>query len=68
MAMPNPFVASFLYQYLVGSVIFGFGIYCGLRNGVLSLRDGPGRRALFVLCGGFLLFILGHGALAFWGK
>ena len=44
LAMPE----SFLYQYLVGGLVFAVGIYCGLRTGVFSWRDPEGRRRLFL--------------------
>jgi hypothetical protein len=59
---------SFLYQYLVGGLIFAFGIWCSLRTGTLSWTDPIGRRWLLLLVFGFLFFVALQGAFVLWGK
>ena len=59
---------SFVYQYVAEAIVFGFGIYCGIRTGVLSPSDPRGRRSLILLCAGFLALFALQGAFLIWGK
>ena len=59
---------SFVYQYVAEAIVFGFGIYCGIRSGVLSPHDRRGRRSLVLLTAGFLLIFCLQGAFLVWGK
>ncbi|MEE9127496.1 MAG: hypothetical protein V3U11_10180 [Planctomycetota bacterium] len=59
---------SFLYQYLVGGLVFAIGIYCGLRTGVFSWDDAAGRRRLVWMVLGLLFFVALQGALVWFGK
>ncbi len=59
---------SFLYQYAVESLIFGFGIYCGVRVGVLAPSHPRGTRRLCWLIAGFLGLLALQGMTLVWGK
>ncbi|MHC4512389.1 MAG: hypothetical protein ACYTGO_01505 [Planctomycetota bacterium] len=59
---------SFLYQYLVGGLVFATGIYCGLRTGVFAWVDPAGRRRLMWMVLGLLFFVVLQGALVWFGK
>ena len=59
---------SYLYQYLVGGVVFALGIYCGVRTGAFSWQDEQGRRRLLLMLLGMLLFIVLQGAFLLFGK
>ena len=59
---------SFLYQYLVGGLLFALGICCGVRTGVFSWQDEQGRRRLLLMLLGMLLFIVLQGAFLLFGK
>jgi hypothetical protein len=59
---------SFVYQYSVETLIFGFGIYCGIRTKVLAPGTAQGRRRLILLITGFLLILVLQGLTLVWGK
>ena len=59
---------SFLYQYLVGGLVFAVGIYCGLRTGVFSWHDPQGQKRLLLMALGFLFFLVLQGAFVLFGK
>lgn len=59
---------SFLYQYLVGGLVFAAGIYCGLRTGMFSWHDLEGRRRLCLMVLGLLFFAVLQGVLVWFGK
>lgn len=59
---------SFLYQYAVGGLVFAVGIYCGLRTGMFSVREPEGRRRLFLMVLGLLVFAVLQGVLVWFGK
>ncbi len=59
---------SFVYQYAVEGLIFGVGIYCGIRAGVLSPKTPNGTRRLVLLGGGMLFVFALQGAFLVWGK
>ena len=58
---------SYLYQYLVGGLVFALGIAAAWRVGELGLERGAPRRRLLILLGGFLYFALLQGILLLWG-
>ena len=59
---------SFLYQYAVETLVFGFGIFCGVRTGVLAPSNPRGTRRLLLLCAGFIAILLLQGLTLLWGK
>ncbi len=59
---------SFVYQYAVEAAVFGLGIYCGVKTGVLAPSNRLGRRRLLLLSAGFLLIFCIQGAFLVWGK
>ncbi len=54
---------SYLYQYLVGGLVFAVGIAVAWRTGQIGLRPLARRRRLLVLLGGLLFFAAVQGAL-----
>ena len=58
-------IAPFLYQYLLGGLIFAGGIYFGIRGGFLGLEAGPKRRNLILSFGGLFLLAGIQGYLQF---
>ena len=54
---------SYLYQYLMGGLVFALGIFAGVRSGQLGLNPGAPRRRLFTLLGGLAFFALLQGLL-----
>ncbi len=52
---------SFIYQYVVGGIIFVVMMLLVLRSGELSTKTSEGRRYLVLLIGGFLLYLGLHG-------
>ena len=59
-------MVSYLYQYLVGGVVFALGIAIAWRTGQVGTAPGAPRRRLVVLIGGFLLFAALQGLLLLW--
>ena len=59
---------SYLYQYLVGGLVFVIGIVVAWRAGELGLRPKRLRRRLLVLLAGFFFFALLQGILLIWGS
>ncbi len=55
----------YLYQYAVGSIVFGAGIYFGWRAGYVGLTPGPKRRNLLLSLGGLAFFATLQGYLQF---
>ena len=45
---------SFVYQYAVEAIIFGFGIWIGVKTGVLAPSNPRGPQRLSWLIAGFL--------------
>ena len=58
---------SFLYQYAVEALVFGVGIFAGIKIGVLSPSNPRGRRRLVLLTMGFLLVFALQGVFLDWG-
>lgn len=54
---------SYLYQYLVGGLVFAAGVAVGIRTGQLGLTRGTPRRRLLVLVAGLAGFALLQGLL-----
>ena len=54
---------SYLYQYLVGGLVFAVGLGVAWRSGQVGLEAGPLRRRLLALVGGLLFFAALQGAL-----
>jgi len=54
---------SYLYQYLVGGLVFALGLWVAWRNGQVGMSAGPPRRRLLALAGGLLFFAVLQGAL-----
>ena len=59
---------SFVYQYAVEALVFGIGIWAGIRIGVLAPSTPRGRRRLVLLTAGFLVIFAIQGAFLIWGK
>ena len=59
---------SFVYQYAVEALVFGIGVWAGIRTGVLSPSTPRGRRRLVLLAAGFLVVFAIQGAFLIWGK
>jgi hypothetical protein len=59
---------SFVYQYAVEALIFGIGIWAGIRTGVLAPSNPRGRRRLVLLTAGFLVVFAIQGVFLIWGK
>jgi hypothetical protein len=59
-------MSSFLYQYGVMWLVFGWGVWIGLRNGQLSLR-GEGAKRLALLVAGMIGMMTLQGLLTPWG-
>ena len=58
---------SFLYQYAVEALIFGVGIFAGIKTGVLAPSNPRGMRRLVLLSAGFLLVFAIQGVFMVWG-
>ena len=57
---------SFLYQYLVGGLVFLIGLLLVLRSGALdTARGGSARRYLWILVIGFFVFAAVHAVSVF---
>lgn len=41
---------SFAYQYVLGTLIFAFGLWAGHRHGAWSFRRGERRDAVILAC------------------
>ena len=54
---------SYLYQYLVGGLVFLIGVAVAWRTGQLGWAPGRARRRLLVLVGGLVFFAALQGAL-----
>ena len=54
---------SFLYQYLVGGLVFAAGVGFAWRTGQLGWQAGRPRRRLLVLLGGLAFFATLQGIL-----
>lgn len=54
---------SYLYQYLVGGLVFAVGLAIVWRTGQVSLASGRPRRRLAVLIAGLAFFALLQGLL-----
>lgn len=61
----RPSDISFLYQYIVGGIVFFAGLICVIRNRALDLRTNFGRRWLLVSVGVLLFYFLLQGAFQF---
>jgi len=61
----RPSDISFLYQYIVGGVVFFAALICIVRSGALDLKTHPGRRWLFISLGVLLFYLLLQGLLQF---
>ena len=59
---------SFVYQYAVEALIFGIGIWAGIRTGVLSPTTPIGRRRLILLTAGLLFVFALQGAFLLGGS
>ncbi len=59
---------SFLYQYAVETLVFGFGLFCGIRTGVLAPANPGGTRRLVLLTLGFVAILVLQGLTLLWGK
>ena len=59
----NAAMASYLYQYLVGGLVFAVGLAIVWRTGQVSLAPGRPRRRLAVLIAGLAFFALLQGLL-----
>jgi len=55
---------GFLYQYVVGSVVFVAGLVIGARQGYIGLQ-GSGLRNLLLMLGGFTFFLVLQGYLQY---
>lgn len=58
--------ASFWYQYLVGSLIFGLGMYLGHKHRAWSLKRGE-RGEMILLMSIFLGYVVVQGFFQFLG-
>jgi len=52
---------EFLYQYLVGGIIFAFGLYLCWKNGDTGFKTKKQRLNTFLLVGGFAFYLVAHG-------
>ena len=59
-------MASYLYQYIVGGMVFALGLAIAWRTGQIGWSPGRPRRRLIVLLGGFLFFVVLQGWLLLW--
>lgn len=57
---------SYVYQYLVGGLVFAGGLVAVWRIGEIGLASGRPRRRLLTLLAGFLFFALLQGMLLLW--
>lgn len=58
---------SFVYQYAIEALIFGIGIFAGIKTGVLAPSTPLGRRRLVLLTAGLLLVFALQGAFMILG-
>lgn len=58
-------IIPFAYQYALGGLIFGTGIYFGVKGGFLGFEAGPKRRNLLLSFGGLFLLAGIQGYLQF---
>ncbi len=61
-------MTAYLYQYLVGGLLFAAGLLVAARTGQIGLRPGAPARRLLLLVLGFLWFAALQGGLLFWGR
>jgi hypothetical protein len=62
--MDSP-LAIYLFEYLVLGAIFFVGLGYTIRQGDAGLKRGAPRRNLFMLVGGFLVYMAVHGFFQF---
>ena len=53
-------------QFGVGAVLCGIGVWCGIKSGVLDLKQSDGRRLLTTIVGGFLALLALACIFTFW--
>jgi hypothetical protein len=63
--MLQPSNVSFLYQYVVGGIVFFVGLICIVRSRALDLKAGSGRRWLLVSLSVLFFYLLLQGLFQF---
>ena len=58
--MENPWI-PYLYQYIVGGLLFAFGILVPVAKGVLGYKKQEDRWTLRILILGFVVYAAIHG-------
>ena len=53
-------------EFGIGAILFGIGIWCGIRSKYLDLNHPEDKRLLWILIGGFLLLLIGYSLFTFW--
>ena len=63
--MMGPSDISFLYQYIIGGIVFFVGLACILKKRALDLKSRSGRRWLLTILGVLLFYLLLQGLFQF---
>jgi len=63
--MLQPSNVSFLYQYVIGGVVFFMGLICIVKSRALDLKSKPGKRWLFISLSVLLFYLLLQGVFQF---
>jgi hypothetical protein len=63
--MLQPSNVSFLYQYVVGGIVFFMGLICIVRSRALDLKARSGRRWLLVSLSVLFFYLLLQGLFQF---
>ncbi|NQT83778.1 hypothetical protein HQ563_12175 [bacterium] len=63
--MVRPSDLSFLYQYILGGIVFFAGLVCIVKSRALDHKSNSGRRWLLISLGVLLFYLLLQGLFQF---
>ncbi len=63
--MMRPSDISFLYQYIVGGIVFFAGLICIIRKRALDIRSKSGKSWLLISLGVLVFYLLLQGLFQF---
>ena len=63
--MVRPSDLSFIYQYILGGIVFFAGLVCIVKSRALDLKSNSGRRWLLISLGVLLFYLLLQGLFQF---
>ena len=53
--------ATYIFQYIVGGIVFVFGLWVCMRSGDVRYANADDRGFFWILIAGFALYLAAHG-------